>query len=641
MSVATDLKSWKDRIAVSARQYETISDKIQIYKQYYRGEQWHQIDSQATYQDHVVDNIVFPNIRAIVPRINFRNPKIFVSPKKKPYKLDGGKMFDTVGSSMILEILLNYYYKLLETKREARRCLYDALLGVWGIMELGYTLKTEKIKSKELLIVDELIKAESIFCKRRSPKDFLVDVEGTDHLLNDRRWVAFRQIESLDDIKASSRFSNTKNLKTNHRVKTDFGMRSLTEKNQIQIDSFNEDPSLWNRVEYWNVWDKKERRLMSIVEGHDKFIRNENKWPGWTDALNGFPAETIYLNENPDEAFPVGDLDIYKRTQDEINMIGSMQLSHLRRISQRRYVIQDGGLVDENEERKLEYGGDGTIVKSNNKPIDQVVPIQDGAISQDIYMVQRLKKMEISSESGVSPMEREQPVKFETATEPALLNQNTQITSNDRRGLFEDFVVRIIKKKAALLQQTLDNELTIPLNANQMSEIGRTINQLPEGEGTREFILSKLEKITSKPGHIILQPWLTLSPEDIKGDYDYDIEVGSTAPVNEETRKRDDLTLSQIMVGNPYIRQREATVEILEDFGKKDIDKLVKSEEEVQQQQQAAAQAEAAPEREDRQIKSQTDLAKTQMKTQSAERIAQGKNRSTVLVSALNKNRRK
>src|SRR4030067_1160351 len=37
----------------------------------------------------------------------------------------------------------------------------DALLGVWGIMELGYSVETEIVKDEELLEVNELIKADS------------------------------------------------------------------------------------------------------------------------------------------------------------------------------------------------------------------------------------------------------------------------------------------------------------------------------------------------------------------------------------------------------------------------------------------------------------------------------------------------
>ena len=216
MSVKQDLSNWKQRLNVSHRLYADVKKKNDVFKKYYQGEQWEGFDTSFLdgFIDLVVDNVVFSNIRAIVPRINFKNPRIFISPKKKPYRGEGGKIFDTVSAAMMKEILLNYYYKELQIIRETRRCLYDALLGHWGIMELGFTLKTEKIKDKKLLIVDELIKSESPFVKRRSPDDFRTDVEGTDHLLSDRRWIALKWIKELQDIKDDDSFENKANLKT-------------------------------------------------------------------------------------------------------------------------------------------------------------------------------------------------------------------------------------------------------------------------------------------------------------------------------------------------------------------------------------------------------------------------------------------
>ena len=39
-------------------------------------------------------------------------------------------------------------------KREVDKCLLDALLGPWGVMELGYTANIEKIKGNNKLEVN-------------------------------------------------------------------------------------------------------------------------------------------------------------------------------------------------------------------------------------------------------------------------------------------------------------------------------------------------------------------------------------------------------------------------------------------------------------------------------------------------------
>jgi hypothetical protein len=142
-----------------------------------------------------------------------------------------------------------------------------------------------------------------------------------------------------------------------------------------------------------------------------------------------------------------------------------------------------------------------------------------------------------------------------------------------------------------IIQKTLD-KVDIPLDSEQFQQF---IEQEKSGNGTH------LVKVVGVEGAITLQPWLSLTKDDIQGEFNFDIEMGSTQPINEETRKRDALTLAQVLTGNPTIKPVPA-------FG--------------QLQQQQAEQVGQA-ELQERQMKDQTDLQKTQMKTESSERTAQ------------------
>ena len=119
------------------------------------------------------------------------------------------------------------------------------------------------------------------------------------------------------------------------------------------------------------------------------------------------------------------------------------------------------------------------------------------------------------------------------------------------------------------------------------------------------------------------------------GDFDFDIEVGSTQPLNQETRKRDILQLKQILEGSPYINAEEATKAVLEAFDRNDIDKLMRTQKEVEQQQMQQAQTAVQAEQAKNQPKRDTDLQKTQMKVQGAlakERMVQeGKKKDQTL----------
>ena len=293
------------------------------------------------------------------------------------------------------------------------------------------------------------------------------------------------------------------------------------------------------------------------------------------------PIESLYFNENPDELFPISDVEIYISAQDELNRLHSLMLSHIKRISQRKYVTKRNALSP-NEKLKLTHGGDGTIIEtSKGSPFEAIHPIQDASISQDVYMVTKLLKNDIREASGVSQFEKGAQAKFETATEPALIQQGIGQKRDEKAAILEDFIVRVLKKLATILQETMGEE-QVPLSDEQVTEAGIMVPQ-------------KLEKIVGPEGTILL-PWLNATKEDIQGDYLFTLEVGSTRPRNQEVRKADAVQLYQMFAQHPLMNQKELVKRVLEGFDIKEIEKLMKSDEQLQQetQQQQEQQSQMA-----------------------------------------------
>jgi hypothetical protein len=102
----------------------------------------------------------------------------------------------------------------------------------------------------------------------------------------------------------------------------------------------------------------------------------------------------------------------------------------------------------------------------------------------------------------------------------------------------------------------------------------------------------------------------------------YDLEVGSTLPINEQSQKNDVLMLSKSLENNPYIKGREATKEILLAFGKADPEKFLKPEGQVEKEHAQQIQEHIQTEMALDAPKHQTDLAKTEMKTDTAKKVA-------------------
>lgn len=598
--MGSDFKQWKARLEVAHRKHKVIEKNIDLWRRYYRGDQWSE-QSGAGYNEKTVENMVFSNIRTIMPSINLNNPKIYCKPTKKPYVGKDGVVFDTIGASLYWEILMNHYYRHLRIKREIDKSLADALIGPWGLVQLGYTVETEKVQGGEQIEINELIKGESVFVVRRSPKDFRFDTEATDSHLEDARWIAFRWVKPLEDVKANPRYDNTRRLKANMRCKTD-GFEKPGDPVMHKAISDHDygdygDSEVWQRVEGWDIWDKKTHRMMTYVKDHDRFIY-EGRWP---IDIEGFPIEIIYFNENPDDAVPISDIEIYRSAQDELNRIHSCQLDHIKRISQRKYLAMENAL-DPDEMEKLKHGGDGTVVTMRVR--DGIEPLKDATISQDIYIVQNGLKNNIREAAGLSAFEKGISQKYDTAAEPTLIGQGTASLRAERLATLEDYVRRVVKKMSVIIAQTMDTH-NIPLNEEQFALVHK---QAPE----------KLARIVREDGAQVLYPWISLDREGLTGDYDFEIEVGSTQPTNDATRKADALALYKLMAENPFIKKREGTKYVLDAFNLIESDKFLKSDEEVQKEQMTGMQAKIQAEQAMDAPKRETDLKKTIIKAQTA-----------------------
>ncbi len=596
------LATWNDRIQVASNKMKAQAwDPLERWRELYKGNQSPiNDDIEFTAADwQVIDNIIYSNIRTIMPSINFRNPKMFVSPKKKPYQVKD-KLFDTMSASVGIELLLNYYYKELELKRTFDKTLLNSLIGPWGIVFIGYTLETEKVNKGEKLEVDELIKAESPFIVNLSPKDLIIDPEAKDPYLNDAEWIGIKWIKRLEDVKNNPKYDKaaTKELKTNITVETSFNKGGI--KNKEHTVKGTPDKKDWERVEGWDIYDKKNGRLLTIVSNHDKVLQNSD----WPLSYEGFPIETLFFDEVPDELIPLSSVELSRNNQEELNKIRDCQLSHIRRISQRRYAARKDS-IENDQLDKLKYGGDGTIVFMDDP--SGLLPIKDATISQDIYLIQRGLKDANREVQGIAEMEQGVSRNFETATEPTLLAQGSSIKRDERSGIFEAFIVRVMRKLHHVIQQTADKDIDIPLTDTSFNL-------------ATEFIPSKLEKIIGAEKQEVYLPWLTLSKDDIQGDYDFDIEVGSTRPVNQEVRKRDIMQLANQFGNHPMVNQEWLARQILEAFEIKDIEGALKPMEQVAQEQQQGQESAIAAEVAIDKPKRDTDLLKTQMKTEQAER---------------------
>ncbi len=581
------LQQWKGKIRDAKKTRESADDTMDISLDYYRNKQWRKTSG---YKELIVDNMIYSSVKTIVPSINIKNPRIYVKPTKKPFQTEDG-MFDTNRGAAFVEVLANYHVKRLRMRRQVTKCLHDALLTPKGIMEIGYALETEKVKGDETIEPNELIRGDGVYVQRVSFRDFLIlDPEADDHQLEDAWAVAKKWVKRLDDVKANPEYNNTSDLQPN------FTMES---KSMVVDEREAEDYQPDKMVEGWDIWDKKTKRKYVVVEDHTKFLQDK----GWPLDIEGFPFEILYFNENPNEIEPLSDAEMNIHKQDELNKLRSLQIDHVESISKRRYIAKEGAFEDD-ELLKITDGKTGAIALTRLSVDKALAPVRDANVSQDLFIAIKSLKDSIREGDGVAQFEQGIAEKFDTATEPQLISQGVSIRRADRRDAIEDFYKRIVKKLMDILQQTME-----PVDINLSPEQVDTVQRRAPG---------KLQQIVGLDGADTLSPWLRLDKKDILGDYEFEIEVGSTQPINQEIRKRDTMRLTELAIQLPDIDNRKWTKKILETFEIPDRDDLMKPAKQVAQEHQQAIQAQMAAKQAEVQPKIQADLQKTQMKSQTA-----------------------
>lgn len=113
-------------------------------------------------------------------------------------------------------------------------------------------------------------------------------------------------------------------------------------------------------------------------------------------------------------------------------------------------------------------------------------------------------------------------------------------------------------------------------------ELGEMVYKLYQ-----QFITSeKIIRILGEDGERLIR----LTPADLSGMFDVIPEPGSTLEIDEEKEAQKFLTLYQLMLGKPYIKQMEMDKKAFKELGESDPEKYFLTEEELyaQQQQQLA-----------------------------------------------------
>ena len=452
----------------------------------YRGRHFEDVSPD----DRLLVNISFSTVNVIAPAVAVNYPKIAVNARHP----------DAAAQAIVTEAVINYWWRHYRVRPQFRRAVKDFLVMGHGWLKVGYRyVEEEEIgqegdQSQEMdgneITPSIVVIEDRPFVERVSPFDVFVDPDATS--MEDARWIAQRIRRSVKDVKSDKRYSKSAR---DMIEATSWGKYDPEEPSSRKPKDKEE-----GYVEVWEFYDIPKNTMCVFAEGCDGFLVKPMDMP----YAFGHPFVMIRNYDVPDFFYPLGDLEAIEPLQREINETRTQMMNHRKRYA-RKYLFKESAF-DSDGRDALESDYDNTMVPvSGDEPLSNVVvPFPAVVTPPEFYRQSDIIEADINMVSGVSEYLRGSlPEIRRTATEAAIVQDAANARAADKLATIEQAIAEVASRLVALAQQFMTGE-----------QVARVVGR--DGEPT----------------------WVTFDADYIAGEFDYDVEAGSTAPVNESFRRQ-------------------------------------------------------------------------------------------------------
>lgn len=478
--------------------------------------------------DRMVVNQAFATKNVIAPSVAVNNPKFAVHARKP----------EDAGGAVIAEEALNYLWRAHKYKKQFRLAVDDFLITGHGWMKVGYKFRKEiELKSAalenekgsdtetedgvddhedvegnvetEMKIVDD-----RPFVERISVFDIYVDPDArnTDEI----RWIAQRVKRPVADVRVDSRY-NAAHARKVQAAEADAHDGSKEENGIVRPLNGNSK----GFVDVYEYYDLRERTVCTFVASYTEgFMIDPKPMPyGF-----GHPFVMLRNYEVPDEFYPMGELESIEILQHELNTTRTEMMLH-RRKNARKFLYDESMLNGEGAMDAVRSDEDMTFVAVNTtgggRLVDAVAPFPGSPIQADSYNMSEIIEGDIADITGVNDYMRGGPTANirRTATEAAMIQDSQNARASDKLAGIEEVLAILGERLIQLLQQYMTEDQVIRMVGSE-----------------------------SAPA------WVGFKQDWIKGDFDFDVEGGSTQPINESFRAQRAMQMMDAMA--PFIQMQ-------------------------------------------------------------------------------------
>jgi hypothetical protein len=561
------LKRYRSRVEGSKkwREGEEYDDTWKRLRDFYRLRHF----EGASDSDRIAVAVSFATINVIAPSIAINHPKITVNAtiEGDPIVLpDGQVMFDGVARATIAEAAVNYWWRHYDFKAELSLAVRDFLIYGHGWVKVGWRLEEtevdrepDEITAEALPLIeqadifaemnpemagdlptnDEIVDAldstkivtteDRPFVERVSPFDIYVDPEATS--MRDARWIAQRVVRDLEEAKRDKRYRPV----ARKELKSDSAVKWHVEDSRYFVKGEAD------RVTVWEFYDIARGEVSVFANGGDHFLVDPQPMP----YPFGVPFVMLRNYDVPDSFYPIGDLEAIEPLQRELNetrsaMVLARQLD-IPKFFYRRAAFTPNAL----EALRSKRPWTAIPIEDDTPFEDLIMPVPRNEASPQLYQHSEQVEADIDLVSGVSEYQRGQtPEIRRTATEASIIQDNANARAAEKLDVIE----------------------------NAFSEVARMVVQLAQTYMTGE----QAARHTNTKGDEVL--W-SFTADDIEGEFDFEVEAGSTQPRNETFRRQQAMQMMNVLgpfFGTGVLNDGAVIMHVLRDgFGVKNPQQFI------------------------------------------------------------------
>lgn len=485
----------------------------------YRGKHFDNVSDE----DRMLINAAFSTINVIAPSVAVNHPKITVGARKSE---DGDK-------AIITEAIINYWWRHFDCQKQLRRAVDDYLIIGHGWLKVGYKFVEEERKKPAQVEEPELPMGEGMegaenggqdlddaaeaspmeteivvledrpFVERVSPFDVYVDPDATS--IEDAKWIAQRVRRPLMDVRSDQRYNRQARMDA---AATQYNKWSS---NEERPRASQEDKDAY--VDVWEFYDIKRGTMSVFANGCDGFLVNPSPMP----YAFGHPFVMLRNYDVPEHFYPMGELEAIEPLQYELNATRTQMMNHRKRFS-RKWLYKETAFDGPGRDA-LESDEDNVMVPViSDEPLQAVVQAMPAIVNPpDMYNITNQIMQDMDRISGVAEFMRGGASEINrTATEAAMMQDAMNARTSDKLAEVERAIASAAKRLIGLAQQFLTGE-----------HVARVV------------------------GSMAMPIWVNFDRDYILGEFDFEVEAGSTQPVNESFRRQ--MALQMVDAMAPFV----------------------------------------------------------------------------------------